>query len=157
MSPQINRKTSLHFTCFTFLSVIFLFRRSFSSRSLLITRMSYVIQKTRFRFRLFFLVQSLYVTYPLQRKSWGQHSNEGKRGKGKNVPAMKRPKVPILARRKAVQVKCHIENKALWTIYNTNKDWKGTVIYWQMDVLVQRRVQRKLMLLARNYRLSNTF
>ena len=27
----------------------------------------------------------------LQRKSWGQHSNEGKRGKGDNVPAVKRP------------------------------------------------------------------
>ena len=40
MSPQINRKTSLHFTCFTFLFLFFLSRPSFSSRSLLITRMS---------------------------------------------------------------------------------------------------------------------
>ena len=40
MSPQINRKTSLDFTCFTFLFLFFLSRPSFSSRSLLITRMS---------------------------------------------------------------------------------------------------------------------
>ena len=40
MSPQINRKTSLHFTCFTCLFRFFFSRRSFSSRSFLITRMN---------------------------------------------------------------------------------------------------------------------
>ena len=64
MSPQINRKTSLHFTCFALLFRFFISLHSFSSRSLLITRMSYVIHKTRFRFPLFFFsVQSLYVTH----------------------------------------------------------------------------------------------
>ena len=41
MSPQINRKTSLHFTCFTCLFRFFFSRHSFNSRSLfLITRMN---------------------------------------------------------------------------------------------------------------------
>ena len=54
MSSQINCKMSLHFTCFLFLFRFFLSRHSFSSRCHLITRMSYVIHKTRFCFRLFF-------------------------------------------------------------------------------------------------------
>ena len=34
MSPQVNRKTSLHFTCFTCLFRFFFSRHSFRSRSL---------------------------------------------------------------------------------------------------------------------------
>ena len=53
MCPQINCKTSLHFTCFTRLFRFFFSRHSFSSRSLFDNLDEYVIHKTRFRFRLF--------------------------------------------------------------------------------------------------------